>query len=135
MAKLRNGSKGMIRTRLSRLRARHSTSELPRSKRIIDRTLREETGSSVSCRADGQRALSGSSIFTVMQVVEAPCEIRKELHMVFIDLEKAYYIVPRQEESILCLKTICASSMTRMKMQEHLSQYQCSRKRHSDVQY
>ena len=49
MVKLRNGSKGMIRTRLSRLRARlsrvrarHSTSELPRSKRIIDRTLREE---------------------------------------------------------------------------------------------
>ena len=45
--------------------------------RIIDRRLREETSSSVSCRAEGQLMP-----FAVRQLIE-------KLHMVFIDLEKA----------------------------------------------
>ena len=37
------------------------------------------------------------AIFAVRQRMEKHREKQKELHMVFIDLEKAYYKVPRQE--------------------------------------
>ena len=51
---------------------------------MIDRRLREET-------------TIGEEQFGFMPVIEKHREMQKELHLVFIDLEKAYDRAPRQE--------------------------------------
>ena len=48
-----------------------------RPKIIIDKTLREEAGSSVSCRAEGQLALFGSSIFAASRWWRHPGRYRR----------------------------------------------------------
>ena len=59
-------------------------------KRIIDRRLREET--SIGEEQFGFMPCRGTTdaIFAARQVIEKHREMQKELHMVFIDLEKAY---------------------------------------------
>ena len=65
--------------------------------RIIDRRLREET--SIGEEQFGFMPGRGTTdaIFAPMQVMEKHREMQKELHMVLIDLGKAYDRVPRQE--------------------------------------
>ena len=42
-----------------------------------------------------------------MQLMEKHWEIQKELHMVFLDLEKAYYMVPPKTFGGVCGSRVC----------------------------
>ena len=65
--------------------------------RIIDRRLREETSTGEEHLGFMPGRETTNAIFAARQVIEKHLEMQKELHMVFIDLEKAYDRVSRQE--------------------------------------
>ena len=66
-------------------------------KRIIERRLREETH--IGEEQFGFMPGKGTTdaVFAVRQVIEKHREMQKELRKVYIDIEKAYDMVPRQE--------------------------------------
>ena len=65
--------------------------------RIIDRRMREETSMGEEQFGFMPGRVTTYVIFAARQVIEKHREMEKELHLVFIDLEKAYDRVPRQE--------------------------------------
>ena len=65
--------------------------------RIIDRRLREETSMGEEQFGFMPGRGTTDAIFAARQVLEKHRDMQKELHMVFIDLKKAYDRVPRQE--------------------------------------
>ena len=65
--------------------------------RIIDRRLTEETSIGEEQFGFMRGRRTTDAIFAARQVIEKHRELQKELHLVFIDLEKAYDRVPRQE--------------------------------------
>ena len=58
--------------------------------RIIDRRLEEETSIGEEQFGFMSGRVTTDAIFAARQVIEKHREMRKELHLVFIDLEKAY---------------------------------------------
>ena len=64
--------------------------------RVIDRRLREETTIEEQFGFMSGRGTT-DAIFAARQMIEKHREMQKELPLVFIDLEKAYDRVPRQE--------------------------------------
>ena len=65
--------------------------------RIIERRLRQETQISEEQFGFMPGRRTTDAIFALRQMIEKHRERQKELHLVFIDLEKAYDRVPRQE--------------------------------------
>ena len=61
--------------------------------RIIDRSLREQTEQFGFLPGRG----TTDAIFAARQVIEKHQEMQGELHIVFIDIEKAYDRIPLQE--------------------------------------
>ena len=94
---------------------------------IIDRRLREET--TIGDEQFGFMPGRGTTdaIFAVRQLMEKHREKQKELHMVFIDLEKAYDRVSRQEvwrcmrekgvpeKYVMIVQDMCEGMRTRVK--------------------
>ena len=70
--------------------------------RVIDRRLREETTIGEEQLGFMPGRGTTDAIFAARQVLEKHREMQKELHLVFIYLEKAYNRVPRQE--VRCLR-------------------------------
>ena len=64
--------------------------------RIIGRRLREETSIGEEQFSFMLGRGTTDAIFAARQVIVKHREMQKELHIVFIDLEKAYDRVPRQ---------------------------------------
>ena len=65
--------------------------------RVIDRRLREETTIGEEQFGFMSGRVTTDAIFAARQVIEKHREMQFELHLVFIDPERAYDRVPRQE--------------------------------------
>ena len=66
--------------------------------RIIERRLIEETSTGEEQFGFIPGRGTTDAIFAAKQVMEKHREMKKERHMLFIDLDKAYDSVPRQED-------------------------------------
>ena len=84
------------------------------TEKVTDRRLREETnmGEEQFCFMPGKGTTD--AIFAAKQMIGKHRERQKELHMVFIDLEKAYDRVPRHEY-VRIVKVIYVEARTKVK--------------------